>query len=94
MTKLLQDLRNGKKLKIKHPEYQFTINALLKMEDGKTEPSISGLSVSLPQKANRGEKLLLKLVQIYCYDVLCNNLHSEVVKSTEYQKLMAKLGKQ
>ena len=91
MQKLLQDLRTGKKLKVKHPEYQFTINAMLKLEDGKIEPTISSIKISLPQKANRGEKLLLKLVEIYCYDVLCTNLLDDVLTSKEYQKLMIKL---
>lgn len=89
--KLLQQLKEGKKLRIKHPEYQFTMNVNLVMEDNDVEPSVYDIKISLPQKANKGEKLLLKYVQIYCYDILCNNLLKDVKESKEYQKLLEKL---
>lgn len=87
--KLLEQLKNGKKLKIKHPDYQFTINAEVKLQ--KDELVIEGIKISLKQKANKGEKLLLKLVQIYCYDVLKNNLTIEVYKSEEFIKLQQRI---
>jgi hypothetical protein len=83
--KLLEQLKKGKKLKVKHPEYQFTINANLKLQNYAL--LVEGLKISLPQKANKGEKLLLKLVQIYCYDVLQNNLTSDVYASKEFIRL-------
>jgi hypothetical protein len=92
-SKTLRELKIGKKIKIKHPEYQFTINAIIKFEENKREPLITIEKVSLPQKANRGEKLLLKLVQIYCYDVLATNLTKDVLESKEYEKLMEKARK-
>lgn len=85
---LLDQLKVGKKIKVKHPAYAFTIHAELKMEDGKNEPSIKLEKINLPQKAKKGEKLLLKLVNIYCFDVLCNNLLNDVVESLEYKKIM------
>ena len=88
---LREQLRKGKTIKVKHPEYAFTIHAQLKLEDGKTEPTIKLEKINLPQKAQKGEKLLLKLVHIYCFDVLCNNLLDDVVKSQEYQKVMGGL---
>jgi len=87
---LLEQLRTGKKiLKIKHPEYQFTINANLKLNNDLI--TVEGIKVSLPQKATKGEKLLLKLVQIYCYDVLQQNLIKEVYESKEFGKLQNRI---
>ena len=84
---LLEQLRSGKKIKVKHPEYGFTIHAELKVND-KNEPLLKMEKVNLPQKAKKGEKLLLKLVHIYCFDVLCNNLLNDVMNSKEYRKVM------
>jgi len=88
---LRDQLKTGKKIKVKHPEYAFTIHAELKMEDGKTDPAIKLEKINLPQKAKKGEKLLLKLVNIYCFDVLCNNLLNDVVESKEYKKIVHEL---
>jgi hypothetical protein len=85
-NKLLKELKIGKKIKVKHREYEFTINATIKLQDN--EPLVTIEKISLPQKANRGEKLLLKLVQIYCYDVLTGNLIKDVLESEEYNKWM------
>lgn len=90
-TNLRDQLKAGKKIKVKHPEYAFTIHAELKMEDGKIEPVIKLEKINLPQKAKKGEKLLLKLVNIYCFDVLCNNLLNDVVESKEYKKVLCGL---
>lgn len=90
-TNLLEELKLGKKIKVKHPEYDFTIHAQVKLEDGKTEPTIKLERINLPQKAKKGEKYLLKLVHIYCFDVMCNNLLDDVLKSREYQKVMGGL---
>lgn len=90
-TDLLEQLKVGKKIKVKHLEYGFTIHAELKME-GK-EPSVKLEKVNLPQKAKKGEKLLLKLVNIYCFDVLCNNLLNDVIESKEYKKILIGLHK-
>jgi len=88
---LREQLKTGKKIKVKHPEYAFTIHAELKMEDGKTEPSLKLEKINLPQKAKKGEKLLLKLVNIYCFDVLCNNLLNDIIESKEYKKIIFQL---
>lgn len=88
---LKDQLRKGKKIKVKHPEYAFTIHAELKLEDDKTEPTIKFQKVNLPQTAKRGEKYLLKLVHIYCFDVMCNNLMDTVLNSREYQKIIGGL---
>ena len=85
---LLEQLKNGKKIKVKHPDYAFTIHAFLKMEEGKDEPTIRLECINLPTKASKGEKLLLKLVHIYCFDILCNNLLNDVRESKEYRKIV------
>lgn len=91
---ILEQLKTGKKIKVKHPSYGFTIHASLKLEDNNAAPTIRLDSVNLPKKASKGEKLLHKLVHIYCFDVLCNNLIDDVAKSLEYQKLMVKFGQE
>lgn len=92
-TNLLEQLKVGKKIKVKHPTYAFTIHAELKMEDGKSEPSIKFERINLPKKAHKREKLLLKLVDIYCFEVLCNNLLNDIVESKEYKKIILGLRK-
>lgn len=87
-TNLRDQLKKGKKIKIKHPIYDFTIHAEVKIEDGKTEPTIKLEKVNSPQKAKKGEKYLLKLVNIYCFDVMCNNLLDDVLNSLEYEKIL------
>ncbi len=88
---LREQLKRGKMIKVKHPEYAFTIHAELKMEDGQTEPAVKFHKVNLPAAANRGEKYLLKLVQIYAFDVMAQNLLDSVLASKEYQKVLATL---
>lgn len=85
---LLEQLRVGKSIRVKHPEYGFSIHAKLKLEDGHPEPTVTLEKINTPQKAGKAEKLLLKLVHIYCFDVLCNNLLNDVVASKEYQKII------
>ena len=85
---ILEQLKLGKKIKVKHLEYGFTIHAELKLEEGKKEPSIKLEKINLPMKARKGEKLLLKLVNIYCFEVLCNNLLNDIVGSKEYKKAL------
>jgi hypothetical protein len=58
------------------------------MEEGKDEPTIRLERINLPTKASKGEKLLLKLVYIYCFDILCNNLLNDVRESKEYKKII------
>jgi hypothetical protein len=84
----LEQLKLGKKIKVKHPEYGFTIHAELKLEVGIKEPQIYLEKINLPMKATKGEKLLLKLVNIYCFEVLCNNLLHDIVGSKEYKKAL------
>jgi hypothetical protein len=85
---LRDQLKAGKTIKVKHPVYAFTIHALVKMEDGKDMPTIKLSKINLPQKANKAEKYLLKLAQIYCFDVMCNNLLDDVLNSLEYKKVI------
>lgn len=85
---LREQLKKGKTIKVKHPQYNFTIHAILKMEEGQTEPTVKFHKVNLPKKAQRGEKYLLKLVQIYAFDVMANNLLDDVLRSREYQKVL------
>lgn len=54
---------------------------------------VDSVKISLPQKASKGEKLLLKLVQIYCYDVLQNNLTREIYESKEFARLQDRIKK-
>jgi hypothetical protein len=91
MATLLEELKRGKNIKVKHPQYAFTIHAELKLEDNMPNLQVYLQKINLPQKASRGEKLLLKLVQIYCWEVLCNNLLNDVVGSVEYKKILNRL---
>lgn len=90
-TKIIEELRKGKKITVKHPEFQFSIHAELKLEEGQAEPTITLGKIGLPKKASKGEKLLLKLVEVYCYDVLRNNLFRDVTESDEYKKILRRL---
>jgi hypothetical protein len=90
-TSLVEQLKQGKSIKVKHPQYDFTIHAELKLEDGK--PQVYLNKIGLPRKSNKRDKLLLKLVEIYCYDVLCNNLLGDVLNSREYLKVIEQLNK-
>lgn len=83
---ITEQLLTGKQIKFKHSEYQFTITATLRLENN--EIVIDKVKIGLPVKASKGEKLLLKFAQIYCYDVLCNNLQESIVASLPYQKIL------
>ncbi len=87
-TNLLEQLKKGKKIRVKHPQYEFVIHAEARIEEGDTEPSVFIEKINLPQKAKKGEKYLLKLAHIYCFDVMCNNLLNDVLNSQEYLKLI------
>lgn len=87
---LLEQLNTGKKvLKLYHTDYKFTIKANMKLDNDLL--IVDSVKISLPQKASKGEKLLLKLVQIYCYDVLQQNLIKEVYESKEFGKLQNRI---
>ena len=88
---LLDQLKRGKKIKVKHSLYNFTIHAELKLEDGKAEPSVRFEKINLPQKATKGEKYLLRLAQIYCFDVMCQNMLDDILESKEYKKILASM---
>lgn len=91
MRTMRDQLMLGKKIRVKHPDYKFTIHAKLKLEDGLKEPQVYLEKINLPTKATKGEKLLLKLVNIYCFEVLCNNLLNDIIESKEYKKVIAQL---
>jgi len=84
-AKALASLKSGKKLRVKHPDLDLYINASVKLTN--TDLTVDSLKISLPQKASKLEKLLLKLVQIYCNDVLVNNMYNELMKSEQYLKI-------
>ena len=87
---LLEQLKTGKKvLKLYHIDYKFTIKAKMKLDNDLL--IVDSVKISLPQKASKGEKLLLKLVQIYCYDVLQTNLSREVYESKEFERLQNRI---
>jgi hypothetical protein len=91
-VKLLEQLKTGKKvLKLFHIDYKFTIKANIKLDNESL--IVDSVKISLPQRASKGEKLLLKLVQIYCYDVLQNNLIREIYKSQEFERLQNRIKK-
>lgn len=90
---LLEQLKAGKKtLKLYHTDYKFTIKANMKLNNDNLLV-VDSVKISLPQKASKGEKLLLKLVQIYCYDVLQNNLTREIYESKEFARLQDRIKK-
>lgn len=86
----LASLRNGKELRVKHPVFNLSIKGNVKLVGNSLV--VDGLKISLPQKATKLEKLLMKLVQIYCSDVLLNNLSNDFINSPEYNKLKASIG--
>ena len=88
--KMLESLRIGKKLRVKHPDLNIYINVKVKLENANL--TLDSLKISLPKKASKLEKLLLKLVQIYCNDVLVNNMYNGVLTSNEYQKIKNFIG--
>lgn len=83
--KLLESLRVGRKLRVKHPILNLYINTNVKLDNSNLV--LDPFKITLPQKATKLEKLLFKLVQIYCNDVLTNNLTNDILNSKEYQKI-------
>jgi hypothetical protein len=77
-----------KTLRINHPEFGLIIKANLEASG-----EIKQLNFSLPRKATKLEKLLLKYVEIYSYDVLRNNMYNVVLESKEYTKFLGKARK-
>ncbi len=76
------------KIRFKHPDFGLIVKAELEW-DGK-EASVKTINFGLPQKASKLEKLLLKYVEIYCHDVLRNNMINVILESNEYKRFVAK----
>jgi hypothetical protein len=74
-------------VRTKHPDLQIIIKAEV---DGTNPPDIAKITFGLPVKASKLEKFLLKYVEIYCYDVLRNNLYDTFINSPEYVKYLAR----
>lgn len=76
-----------KTIRFTHPDYPLIVKADLEWENN--EVVIKKIKFGLPTKASKLEKLLLKYVEIYCFDVLRNNMYNIVVESGEYNKFIA-----
>lgn len=76
-----------KTIRFTHPEYPLIIKADLEWENGTAV--IKEINFGLPQKANKLEKLLLKFVEIYCFDQFRNNMYNVIQESNEYNKFVA-----
>lgn len=74
------------KIRVKHPELNIIIHAQLD-----NELKLNVVKFGLPKKATKLEKLLLKFVEIYSYDVLRNNFHDYIINSVEYEKVCKKM---
>lgn len=72
-----------KQLRIHNKEYGLILKATVSWSRDQAEPTID-VKIGLPRKATRLEKLLLKFVQIYCYDEFCQNMRNLVKQSPEY----------
>lgn len=75
-------------IRFTHPEYGLIVKADLEWTNG--EAVIKAINFGLPTKASKLEKLLLKYVEIYCHDVLRNNMINVILESVEYKKFVAK----
>ena len=73
-----------KSIRFRHPEYGLIVKADLEWKDG--DVVINNINFGLPVKASKLEKLLLKYVEIYCHDVLRNNMIATITQSMEYHK--------
>jgi hypothetical protein len=84
-----QNVRNTNMatIRTKHPVLQLIIKA--EVEPGQS-PDMSKITFGLPTKASKLEKFLLKLVEIYSYDVLRNNMYDTLINSPEYKKHLMK----
>lgn len=77
-------------IKTKHPD----LNLIIKVDvDGNTPPDVSKIKFGLPVKASKLEKFLLKMVEIYSFDVLRNNMYDTLINSPEYKKHLANCNK-
>jgi uncharacterized protein (DUF2132 family) len=81
-----------KSIRFTHPDYALIVKADLEWEND--EVLIKAIDFGLPIKASKLEKLLLKYVEIYCYDVLRNNMHIAVLQSKPYRTFIASHKKQ
>lgn len=76
-----------KTIRFTHPDYPLIVKADLEWENGSAV--IKAINFGLPQKANKLEKLLLKFVEIYCFDQFRNNMYNVIAESNEYKKFVA-----
>jgi len=81
----------NKTIKLKDPVYGLILRADIDLESDQVK--IPSIKLSLPKKASKLEKLLLKYTEIYAYDMIRNNFYDTIVQSKEYQKLLAKNGR-
>jgi hypothetical protein len=81
-----------KTIRFTHPDYALIVKADLEWENG--EAVIKAIDFGLPVKASKLEKLLLKYVEIYCHDVLRNNMYNVILECDAYRKFVAKQRKQ
>jgi hypothetical protein len=79
---------NMKTIRFTHPDYPLIVKADLEWENN--DAVVKAIKFGLPTKATKLEKLLLKYVEIYCFDVLRNNMYNVVVESAEYKKFVNK----
>ena len=77
-----------KSIRFTHPEYPLIVKADLEWENN--DAVIKKISFGLPTKANKLEKLLLKYVEIYCFDVFRSNMYNTILESLEYKKFVTK----
>lgn len=75
-------------IRTKHPELGLIIKAEV---EGDTPPDLSKITFGLPTKASKLEKFLLKMVEIYSFDVLRNNMYDTLINSPEYKKYLTNL---
>lgn len=75
-----------KLLRLKHSELQLIIKAQIDCS-GK-EPLIKEIKFGLPTKASKLEKYLLKLTNIYAYDVIRYHMAQFVEDSLEFKRLL------
>lgn len=77
-----------KSIRFTHPDYALIVKADVEWENG--QAIIKAIDFGLPVKASKLEKLLLKYVEIYCRDVLRNNMVNVVLESDAYKKFVAR----
>ena len=82
----------NKELRIRHPDLGLILKTKVEFENNTIK--MSPIKFGLPIKASKLEKLLLKFTEIYCYDVLRNNMENIVLQSVEYRKFVDKINGQ